>query len=252
MRHNIVPILEVGEHTDNVTIMNLQLPPSLPLEDLRLDLTRLEKAMHWGGIKLLALGTYEGDTTTYSPAEIKTNPDGTISATKAKIGKRARISNPQSQNLEDDVDFRWRNTAIYFNKPEIEERDTQDTQAQLKMLDRSLRTALMTDIIGHEISAKNIFGELKYALTASLIAKYPLRWHEDWGTIMTAFSLPKPPLVAIQYISSKMRNPLTIRTKANNLKPKYSTMFEYKIDRVTLASRFILGNIISLDQSAVS
>ncbi len=244
MNHNVVPLVEVAEHTDYVRLLDLDLP-GVPVDRLDVDLTRLEKVMHWGGVHVLSVGSYYGDASEVGATSLSVNPDGTMSASKEKIKKRAKITAPESQNLDNAVDFRWRNTAVYFNSTGLAER-TPDPNEQAKLLDRSLRKSLGADISTHELGLGNVAREVGtaslFAAVSKLVPGNPVgSW--DWEEILLLACMPKLLLPVTTNIFHNLRG------KDNNpfgLKPKYSTMWDFKFDRAMLAGRHLSRSIITL------
>ncbi len=250
MSHNVVPLLELGEHTDDVRLLNLDLP-GVPVDRVNVDLTRLERSMHWGGIKLLALGSYEGEGTEYTATNFAMNPDGTISATKSKVATRSRIGAPKSQDLHKNGDYRWRNTAVYFNSTGLAEREP-EPQKQVRTLDRSLRANLLMDIGTHELGPKRIAEEVAGAFFVALLIKAVPNFTSEHDLLPTTirWSTPKAILPALLKVEDMIEKRLFGIDR--NLPPKYSTMFSWRIDRAMLASRHLSRRILSLEESAAS
>lgn len=236
-----MPILDVPQHTDSVRIMNLDLP-GVPVDQLNVDLTRLERVMHWGGIKLLALGSFEGEGTEYAATHVSINPDGTISATKSKVASKARLATPRSEELDKDSEYNWRNTAVYFNSTGLAERDT-NAGAIVKTLDKSLRANLLADIGIGEVGPRRLLRETALVTAAVALSKVTPDFilpDWDWSDIPLTTLTPKPILpFALKAID-------TINPKTHRLPPKYSTMFFWRTDRALLASRHLTRRILTL------
>jgi len=250
MSHQIVPLLDIAEYTDNVRLMKLDLP-GVPVEDLNVDVTRLNRAMHWGGIGLLAIGSYEGEGTEYTATNVAMGPDGSLVGTGTKIAKKAKISSPQSQDIARSADYRWRNTAIYFNSTALDEREA-DPNVQTKALDRALRTSLLADIGSHEMAPKNLVGEAGMAFYYTCVGKILMGsrfgYSDGWIDSMVNFMEPKvwlpPVMMAFHKLLPRHNSATEIGLPAKN-----SLMFSWKFDRAALASRHLTRRIIFLDKA---
>lgn len=256
MKHNIVPLLEVGEHSDAIRVAELDLP-GVPVEELQLDVARTERAMHWGGIKYLTLASDEGQVTTFVPGPNgNLNPDGSFSSSASKVASKVRLSDHSSERLITPLarsDYQWRNTAVYFNSGEIRQvlKDS-DAASQAQSLDRSLRSALLFEIASNEVDASNAMSELAQAVVFTAILKIiPVSDEILGGSLgfvptVLVFSLPKPwfPLSQRLYKAREQRR------NDHELNPKYSTMFSFRFDRTALAARHLTRSLITLPESA--
>ena len=238
----MVPILDIAEHADNIQLMNLDLP-GIPIEDVRVDVPRLQRAMHWGGIRFLTLGSYEGDSTEYTASGVQQNWDGTLSLTGEKIAKKASVTEPQSQRLERDEDYRWRNTAVYFNAIALQEMSGQDPSLLTTVLDRSFRKTILKEVADHEVGLSNITSEVAEAIVLAGIGSLVLnRIGQDAAGFVEwfeSFVFPK-----IWFPAGLRMQRMLPMYRQKELPPKYSLMFSFKFDRALLATRHLVAHKI--------
>lgn len=151
-----VPLTEVANRTDGqIRLLDFDVPGIDP-GNLQINTDRTLAVMRWGGIANLSLGSYEGGQTTYTPARVKLNLDGTLSATKAKVEQKAAASaRSQENNREKIPDFQWRSTASYVNQEEPPAHKKQNIA-----LDRILRKELIRDIWKNEADLGRLSLEL--------------------------------------------------------------------------------------------
>ncbi len=237
----MIPLLEIAEHTDYVRLAELDLPGA-PLDRVNVDLTRLERVMHWGGVRVLTLGSFEGEGTEYTATNFTINPDGTMGATKSKIAAKAKIAAPVSEDMHKNPDYRWRNTAVYFNSTGLKEQEP-DPKSQVKTMDHGLRTNLLEDMAQHELSTQNLAKEVAFAASIVGIIKLLPYSDMDWSQIIH-FSMPKYYWPAVlKFWDTSDRH---IRNIDRGMPPKYSTMYYWRVDRVMLASRHLTRRILTL------
>lgn len=199
MQKNIVPLLEVAEHSDVIRVFDLDLP-GVPVENLQLNVARTERAMHWGGIKFLTIGCNEGEGTEYTATGYNFNPDGSLGATGQKIAKKAPFADANSDGMHKNNDYNWRNTAVYFNSTALKEKSEGDARTQTKQLDRAFRATVGREIFDNEMGLKNAISEAGNALYFTA-AVYGLDFilpgveligrNDSLPSIMAEFILPK-------------------------------------------------------------
>jgi len=250
MKHNIVPLLEVGEHTDSISVQALDMP-GVPVDRLTVDVTRLERSMHWGCIKYLSIGSYEGEGTSYTAGGIQQNWDGTLSMTGEKVDELAPVSDPNSETLDKNSDYGWRNTAVYFNTTALSEmRDGKESQ--VRAIDRSFRKTMRQEIRSHEMSPENIKSEISGAISVTIALGVPALIlggqpvegvAEGAALLVPILMLPKPWLPLVQAGFHHIAD-----HKYHEFSPKYSSMFSFRFDRVALAARHLARPIIKLAQ----
>jgi len=218
-----VPLTEVGEHSDKIRLLDFDLPGTDP-ERLAIDIARTERVMHWGGIGHLSLGSYEGERTTFAPANPRLNPDGTLSATRSKLVTKASASSLEQTPNKEHPAFRQRNLALYFNKNQPPGRQEKPIQG----LDRNLRSQLFKDIWRSEA------GPLDLAFELGIIAYY-IHVFNDISTAIIVKSLGTMPMI------------YTVRsifTNSENPHKKSSQLFWYG-DRAAIASAYLARPLIT-------
>ncbi len=247
MQKNVVPLVEVAEHSDVIRVLDLDMP-GVPIEDLQLDVARTERVMHWGGIKFLTMGSNEGEGTEYTATGFNFGADGSIGATGQKIAKKARFADASSDGLHKNSDYNWRNTAVYFNSTALKEKSLEGEPAQAKQLDRAFRATLGKEIFDHEMSLKNVVSEVGNALYFTAVL-YGIDFILPGVDFIGSDSLPE---VVTQLMLPKLAWPLLMKLgdsvekgigiDRQRLRPKYSTMFSFRVDRVALATRHLAAH----------
>lgn len=254
-RHTIIPLVDVADYSDTVTCLDLDIPNVEP-ETLGVDIHRLHRVMHWGGIGRLAIGSYEGDTTQYTASAVRLNPDGTLSGSGVKVASKAKLAAQESEKLMElgdkglygDLD--WRNVAIYLNSPALEEVVDEDPVSNLKTIDKSFRASLGREIVSAELAPKNI---AKEALVASFVAGSVAVMHlNDANLALETLHYARPkvvwPLATLIFNKTVFKDSTSrLREVTNNdeISAKYSTMYAWRFDRVLLAGRLLTRKLIT-------
>lgn len=249
MSHQFVPLLEVSEHADNIRLMDLNLP-GVDVERLQVDVTRLKRAMHWGNIAYLALGSDAGEHSTFTFGGITYNPDGTLSATRSKIATKAKVSERTNGDMGGTRSLGWRNTAIYFNTSALEEHEGTEEQ-KVRLLDRSFRRSIFGDISEHDLNSRKAFMEVLVGL--GMITYYEALerlglTHDINQSFLEAFifqCIPKPEWPMVTGIFGKFT---PFFDNPRGLKYQHSSMYAFKFDRALLASRHLSRRIVTLQK----
>lgn len=119
-----------------------------------------------GGVKLLVLSSYQGDTT--QAAVGVSGYDGSGNATamfSAFVSKAELGQSDSSKDVVAHADFSWRQLGIKFNNAEIDQRlmnaprGPMDAKARAKLMHRVIRRELATDVVQNELSPGKLMGE---------------------------------------------------------------------------------------------
>ena len=260
MKREVVPLLDVMEYSDTIRLDGLDLPHSVNPEGLGVDVARLHAVMNWGNIGFLTIGSVREDTTSYTPSGLRINLDGTVSGTGTKVAHKASTVLPESEhvNKHRHEEYRRRNTALYFNTPELEQRSANTDASPVTVLDNAFRSGLWLDIQRNDLSVKRLVTELGVATTAAAFASVASRGHlffapealSDFVPVAALLSLPKPMLPLLQKFTDMLPGGSVMRQAAIEageypFGPAYSTMFSFRFDRALMAGRHLLGSIIT-------
>lgn len=121
-RTNWTPLPDA--RTDRVTF-NIPLPSYVPVEQLGVNLLRIEKMMDWGGIERLTVTGKSGETSVSVPVAVGMNKDGSLTA--GKSSSLIKVEPYKVVGSHDLPDSRYRNSQwnsclIILNLSEIVQR----------------------------------------------------------------------------------------------------------------------------------
>lgn len=126
-KQEFVPIHEVNEHSDIITIGELGLPVGMDTDRLLLNVSGLERIATLGQIGELTIRSYRGDKTEYSLGIGGISSDGSASASRAVTINKAELSKTEgSIDKEYPPGFRWVKSEVAINNAEIEEQIKND------------------------------------------------------------------------------------------------------------------------------
>lgn len=149
-----VPITEVGEYTDRITINNLGLPVGFDDESLQLNLRGLSRTMRAGGMARVIISAFDGEKTEEVFGISGINGDGAATATKLRVARRANLADSKAESdlFDAPLEYRWTDAQVRLNANEIDSRIVADgdkwkrrqfdPRAQAKYLNQGMRSGL--------------------------------------------------------------------------------------------------------------
>jgi len=145
-----VPVSVLAEADDSSLIWRLALPEYAPSEQIMVNVKRLGRLAHLGGMESLRVDGYAGDTTQVAPQV--TSVDGQGAATAAAEGSVAKAETHKAgtsgfADPEIPYDYEWTRGAISLNVAELDERvgrrsKLRDPKEWSKQIDRALRAGI--------------------------------------------------------------------------------------------------------------
>lgn len=145
-----VPFDQVAEWTDRASVDHLQLPAWFDRDQFGINLGRLERVANWYGLGTVALASYSGKTTGYSPEVVGIDGHGTAVAGRLATVVRPDTFRHTAREADGEPEYRHPDVTIAVNNPAIDEQlqhkrvNLRDAKARAKLLDKAVRKGLQT------------------------------------------------------------------------------------------------------------
>jgi hypothetical protein len=230
IRQHHIPITEIGEHTDRITVGSLALPEDFDPSRLGLNVRAVEHALQWGGIGPLTYNVGLGAGRTVKHEQIAVGaaaPGGTISSVwtdvtqkpplqRTMLGTVSYDSAPLGESMHYarpamvvNVNATERD-ALIADKPKRWPDGIEDPEAQAKILNKALQSGLAEGVRERQLVFLKKFcsgmyvGSLSLALAACDSAAGRERVLESAAVLLAGVSLMDASRVKVL----KRRSPL--------------------------------------------
>jgi hypothetical protein len=213
-RVGFVPLYEVGEYTDALSVGNLGLPTGFDEDSLELHVSRTVARARLAEVGHLSISGFRGATTKHDFALGGMSHQGVGTATQSMIATKAKlhqgeINKGELEGPQHGSEYEWLEARTWINNAEIEERiksdgdrwdkGVYDPLARAKYMDMSLKGGIL-DIARQNTLGKDPMGTLlgsatlKYLEGATWMMGYNIMFDPNQGLVssMVAASIYTP------------------------------------------------------------
>jgi hypothetical protein len=151
--YNYVSVAELAEADDPSLVWRVPLPDYAPTEQIMVNVHRLGRLAHLGGMESLRIDGYVGDITQVTPEVDAVDDQGTATATvKGSISKPETFKTSLSRfdDAELPYDYEWTSGKVSLNIAELDERVARRTKLRdpkewSRQIDKALRGGVRTN-----------------------------------------------------------------------------------------------------------
>lgn len=189
-----VPLGEVNEYTDVLTVGNLGLPSGFDSDQLELHVERTIARARLAEVGHLSINGYRGDTTKRDFGVGGVSGQGVGTAVRSAIVTRAKIHQSEINQGETDGHgraYKWLDARAWINNAEIEDRIKQDGDrwdkglwdpaARAKYMDAALKGGILG------IARQNTLGDDPFR---TLLVSATLKYTQTLGCMIIFNALP--------------------------------------------------------------